>query len=312
MKHHNLKDPKVVDTPRRVRSIETMSPIGFSSVERGGLRIASDQGLLIEGQGLVSGLFDVTGTLSGSGDMDWSGDADFTGSVRANYFVVDGPNSYTQLNDAGFAFIKKLSGGSEAFAVTMSPNNGTSFNEGDIKMGALDVATSPGSMRLVVIDSNSKLWKGPVVGSGGGPGGGTDPGGGGDNPKGLIYPYPLNQAGDRFGWRDYPPSPWHRGIDWPKPHGTPIPACGDGTVIMAQDTGDLWGNYIRIDHGDGVWTAYAHLHYGGIYVSVGDTVTRGQIIGGVGTTGPSTGNHLHFEVWVDGERIDPEIYIGAE
>lgn len=320
----NLRDPVIPDTNRRVRDLEAASPIGFSSVDRGGLRIASDQGILVEGQGLVTGLWDVTGTLSGSGNLKWtgptnltgkvdvSGNADFTGTVDAFYFRVNNDGTITVVSNEGVAVTRAGSG-----QARVNPNdiyigaagNYARLTPGGAQVVGIDEASSPTSHDILLIDSNGKFLRGPKYAS---PGSGGDPGGGGDNPKGLIYPYPLAQAGDRYGPRDYAPSPYHYGIDWPKPAWTGIPAAGDGTVILSEDTGYLWGQYIRIDHGDGVWTAYAHMVDGGRYVSVGDTVTRGQIIGGVGTTGPSTGNHLHFEVWISGSRVDPEWYIGPE
>jgi murein DD-endopeptidase MepM/ murein hydrolase activator NlpD len=95
----------------------------------------------------------------------------------------------------------------------------------------------------------------------------------------------------------------HNGIDIGAPRNTPVVAANAGTVITrAYNSG--YGNYIVIDHGGNQVTLYAHLHT--FNVKVGDRVTRGQHIGGVGTTGTSTGNHLHFEISINGERVDPE------
>ena len=108
-----------------------------------------------------------------------------------------------------------------------------------------------------------------------------------------------------FGWRSNPfgGSPeFHQGLDIAAPTGTTVTAAAGGTVIMAQWYGG-YGNYILIDHGGGYSTGYGHLS--AIYVSNGQGVKRGQAIGAVGSTGASTGPHLHFEVRIDGKPVDP-------
>jgi murein DD-endopeptidase MepM/ murein hydrolase activator NlpD len=106
-----------------------------------------------------------------------------------------------------------------------------------------------------------------------------------------------------FGWR------WgrmHEGIDLGAAYGTPIAAAGSGTVIYAGWLGG-YGNLTVIDHGGGLATAYGHQSR--IAVSVGQQVARGEIIGYVGSTGHSTGPHLHFEVRVNGQPVDPLGYL---
>jgi len=108
-----------------------------------------------------------------------------------------------------------------------------------------------------------------------------------------------------FGWRSNPfggGPEFHPGLDIAAPTGTTVTAAAAGTVIMAQWYGG-YGNYILIDHGGGWSTGYGHLS--AIYVSNGQTVARGQAIGAVGTTGQSTGPHLHFEVRFNGKPVDP-------
>lgn len=108
-----------------------------------------------------------------------------------------------------------------------------------------------------------------------------------------------------FGWRSNPfgGSPeFHQGLDIAAPSGTTVTAAAGGTVIMAQWYGG-YGNYVLIDHGGGYSTGYGHLS--AIYVSQGQSVTRGQAIGAVGSTGQSTGPHLHFEVRINGKPVDP-------
>ena len=98
----------------------------------------------------------------------------------------------------------------------------------------------------------------------------------------------------------------HRGIDIPAPFGTPILAAASGTVISAG-WGGSFGNYVQISHANGYATLYAHMS--SIGVQVGDRVSQGQEIGRVGSTGRSTGNHLHFEVTRNGVLVNPLNYI---
>ncbi len=108
-----------------------------------------------------------------------------------------------------------------------------------------------------------------------------------------------------FGWRSNPfggGPEFHQGLDIAAPMGTTVTAAAAGTVIMAQWYGG-YGNYILIDHGGGYSTGYGHLS--AMYVSAGQTVQRGQAIGAVGSTGQSTGPHLHFEVRIAGKPVDP-------
>ena len=108
-----------------------------------------------------------------------------------------------------------------------------------------------------------------------------------------------------FGWRSNPfggGPEFHQGLDIAAPMGTTVTAAAGGTVIMAQWYGG-YGNYILIDHGAGYSTGYGHLS--AMYVSTGQSVQRGQAIGAVGSTGQSTGPHLHFEVRIAGKPVDP-------
>ena len=98
----------------------------------------------------------------------------------------------------------------------------------------------------------------------------------------------------------------HGGLDLAAPGGSPILAANSGTVIIAGYHYS-YGNYVVIDHGGGVSTLYGHSSK--LLVSRGQKVSRGQQIAKVGTTGRSTGNHLHFEVRINGQRVDPLPYI---
>jgi len=100
----------------------------------------------------------------------------------------------------------------------------------------------------------------------------------------------------------------HQGIDITSPCGTDIYAADSGKVTFSGWCSNGYGNYIIIDHGDNkTETLYAHCSE--MYVSVGDTVSAGQVIAAVGSTGQSTGNHLHFEVRINGTRVNPLGYV---
>jgi murein DD-endopeptidase MepM/ murein hydrolase activator NlpD len=97
----------------------------------------------------------------------------------------------------------------------------------------------------------------------------------------------------------------HEGVDIAAPTGTPIRAAAGGTIIYTGYMGG-YGNLTIIDHGNGLATAYAHQS--SIYVG-GGAVSQGTVIGAVGSTGNSTGPHLHFEVRVNGSAVDPMGYL---
>jgi len=95
----------------------------------------------------------------------------------------------------------------------------------------------------------------------------------------------------------------HAGIDLSGPLGTPIYATADGVVMNAGWNSGGYGNLIKIDHGRGIETRYGHLS--SIGIQPGQKVTRGQLIGRMGSTGRSTGSHLHYEVRIDGRAVNP-------
>jgi murein DD-endopeptidase MepM/ murein hydrolase activator NlpD len=95
----------------------------------------------------------------------------------------------------------------------------------------------------------------------------------------------------------------HPGIDLSGSYGTPIYATADGTVLRSGWNSGGYGNLVEIDHGRGITTRYGHMS--AILVSAGDHITRGQQIGRMGSTGRSTGNHLHYEVRIDGRAVNP-------
>jgi len=109
-----------------------------------------------------------------------------------------------------------------------------------------------------------------------------------------------------FGYRSDPfhaGAAMHPGIDLSGAYGTPIYATADGTVLRAGWNSGGYGNLVEVDHGRGITTRYGHMS--AVLVSAGQHVTRGQQIGRMGSTGRSTGNHLHYEVRIDGRAVNP-------
>jgi hypothetical protein len=123
-------------------------------------------------------------------------------------------------------------------------------------------------------------------------------------PVRFFRPVP-GPIGDRFGW--IPPGRWHTGLDFPEPKGTPIHAGGVGVVSFAGFNTGGYGNLVVITHRLGFESWYAHMSQ--IAASVGQRVSGGVTIGYVGSTGHSTGPHLHFEVRHFGTPIDPTPYL---
>ncbi len=127
----------------------------------------------------------------------------------------------------------------------------------------------------------------------------------------LSAPLPGAVVTSRFGTRMDPflgEPAIHTGVDFRARTGLAIPATAAGTVVSAGENGG-YGNMVEIDHGNGVSTRYAHLSE--IDVKVGQVVSKGTIVGKAGSTGRSTASHLHYEVRVDGEPLNPLTYIAA-
>lgn len=111
----------------------------------------------------------------------------------------------------------------------------------------------------------------------------------------------------RFGSKESIRTTAHKGIDIGAPNGTQIKAAANGTVTFAGYTTGGYGNLVVISHGNNIETYYGHASK--IYVKKGQTVTAGDVIAAVGSTGRSTGNHLHFEIRKNGNQINPQIYV---
>lgn len=129
---------------------------------------------------------------------------------------------------------------------------------------------------------------------------------------GGTFKFPLasyTRISDDYGWRIHPTlkvEQFHNGVDFAAPTGTAIYAAYDGNVVAAAYSTTM-GNYIMIDHGDGLYTIY--MHASALYVKSGELVARGEKIAAVGSTGRSTGPHLHFSVRIDGEYTTPWNYL---
>jgi murein DD-endopeptidase MepM/ murein hydrolase activator NlpD len=123
---------------------------------------------------------------------------------------------------------------------------------------------------------------------------------------GNVYIYPINgRRTSPFGWRNDPFTglrSYHAALDLAAPLGTPVKAAGDGRV-SATGYNSVYGNFIIITHSGGYQTMYGHLNK--ILIGKGAQVSQGTIIGQVGSTGRSTGSHLHFAAYKNGRAINP-------
>ena len=127
----------------------------------------------------------------------------------------------------------------------------------------------------------------------------------------MAWPVPsCHTVSSGYGGRIHPTTgkyKFHGGLDIPGSYGSAIVVANSGKVIWAGNRGDSYGNYVIIDHGGGVSTLYGHSSK--VLVSTGQSVSRGQRIANVGSTGRSTGPHCHFEVRINGSRVNPTPYV---
>ncbi|MBQ8527127.1 MAG: peptidoglycan DD-metalloendopeptidase family protein [Lachnospiraceae bacterium] len=126
----------------------------------------------------------------------------------------------------------------------------------------------------------------------------------------FCWPAPsYTRISDDYGWRTHPTlgvQQFHNGVDMAAPSGSPILAAADGSVVAATYNATM-GNYVMIDHGGGLFTIY--MHASALYVSSGQQVSKGDEIAAVGSTGRSTGPHLHFGVRLNGSYANPWNYL---
>ncbi len=132
-------------------------------------------------------------------------------------------------------------------------------------------------------------------------------GGGTHNPGTGVLGYPTNYRSISAGYPNYPSGRYHGGVDFPCPVGSNVYASDSGTVVMVKYLNYSYGFHILINHGKGLSTLYAHNSK--ILVSVGQNVSKGQKIAESGQTGNATGPHCHFEVRLNGNRVNPMNYL---
>lgn len=173
----------------------------------------------------------------------------------------------------------------------------TVTEDGIALTGIREVSSTDGLKWLGITNTGEVVKVAPGVG---GPGGS------------LQWPFPPSMVTSEYGPREVTiegASSFHEGIDFGAAPGAPIPAAGSGTVTTAGMSGGF-GNLVVINHGGGIETYYAHMQTTP-YVSVGQVVPRGHILGPVGKTGVSGGEHLHFEVHVNGSPVNPRSKLPA-
>lgn len=137
--------------------------------------------------------------------------------------------------------------------------------------------------------------------------GSNKPGSGNYNPGTGQLAYPTSYRRISAGYPNYSNGSYHGGVDWPCPTGTAVHAADSGVVVIAKKLTYSYGQYILIDHGNGLSTLYAHNS--SLVVGVGDKVSKGQIIAYSGESGNATGPHVHFEVRLNGTRVNPMSYL---
>ncbi|MGI6361678.1 MAG: murein hydrolase activator EnvC family protein [Bacillota bacterium] len=169
---------------------------------------------------------------------------------------------------------------------------------------AMEKASNEVAAELQALYNKGGGYNPPSNGGGNSSGGNYSPPKGGGSLSMPIANYSCISA--NYGY--YPSGGKHTGIDFAAPIGTPIYSAGNGVVISVKYLNYSYGYHVIIDHGNRISTLYAHMS--SISVSPGQTVSAGQKIGGVGSTGRSTGPHLHFEVRVNGNHTNPAPYIG--
>lgn len=318
--------PDLIRTIRRI----ARQTIQNASIGRAGIRVYDGGWIRIEDGGLqVTGTATVTGRLEGSGTFDWTGPMNLKGAQS-----ITGPTTFTgQMTVNGpwkmvgngeiTGNVKVLAGGTfkvgnllidpdDHGGMITLPNGGQVMANGNavevwspgpvrrgfsltpsaIHVFGANVASSAENVKWLAVTTNGELMT--VHPSVGGPGGE------------LRWPFPESTVSSEYGPRESPTpggSTFHEGIDFGIASGTPIPAAGSGTVVLAGVNGG-YGNCVIIDHGNGLRTLYGHMR-DTPSVSAGSPVARGQIIGLVGSTGISSGAHLHLEVHVNGTPVNP-------
>lgn len=135
--------------------------------------------------------------------------------------------------------------------------------------------------------------------------------------RGGVFPFPSKGriTSEYSPWRCVITCGPHKGIDIAAPHNTPVMAVADGIVTRSGVSGTSkkgFGWIVVIDHGKGISTIYGHMFQQDVKVKTGDQVKKGQLIGGIGNNGGSTGYHLHFEVKENGNHVNPRKYLNKK
>lgn len=265
-------------------------------------------GRIMIGQGPVGIILDgATGSLT-MGDVRIEGNRIFVGGMEldptsngGSIKFPDGPEVYADgttlaLYSVGTgAFIEV---GKDELNVRGPGLQGITVTAEGMKLDAVPTRPNGDGIRWYGEDADGFLVK-------------VNPGTGG--PVGsLMWVFPPSTVTSEYGPREVTiegASAFHEGIDHGVDEGTPIPAAGAGTVTTAGPSGG-YGNLVVIDHGGGLVTKYAHMQTLP-YVAVGQAVPRGHILGPVGNTGVSGAPHLHFEVHVNGQAVNPRSRLPA-
>lgn len=352
-----------------VRELRAMVTAGFTSITRGSLRVASEDGLIVEGTALVTGLLHVIGRVlvQGLGTLEVSSLIDLSGMLRVlgeilvpeggkitvgdirieggkiyvgASIVIDGTSG--RITAGGLTIDPEEAGGAIGFgggarliAADGSPGvrvqsggaweavvgaNGVSL-KGDIGDAALTLLSDRatlGADRIQISANELVLGVGAMDRSeavhylgrrSDGTTGWVSMASGGPTGAGLLrWPFDLSTVSKEFDTTDpsYTP-PGHRGIDFAVAGGTPIPAGGSGTVL-ATGFQEERGYFVILDHGDydgrNLTTRYYHL-IGPSPLTEGAAIAKSAILGAVGSTGLSSGNHLHWETRYDGVAENP-------
>lgn len=337
----NLNDPPMARERRKTQALQGGSPLSDSSITRGRLRIASDEGLLVEGIATIEGLIDVTGeqrvtgVLRGIADgskaarLIWAGTADFTGDVTARIFKVENGDFIALFNENGlrtegkgvlitpgqpdknFTYTQRMTHGGYEF--TNSLDQSATLSPTGLKISDLPESSSPTSMDIVLVNDDGRFYRGPKYAANTGGGGYEGPGG-----EGMKAPFSWATVTSEFGPRNIPgTSPFHRGIDfgnYPAVEGAAIAAPASGVVTDTWIHSDAGPYAFEIDHGvysDGARLTTQYWHCSSRSVSTGDTVTQGQVIATVGNLGNSYGAHLHWQAGVSGTWVNPRDFVAT-
>lgn len=334
-----------VDSGGRVEIVGTLQVDGESTVTG---QFTVDGPFTFNGDGSITGTLTITGPVTISGDVDLTGLMRVTGDIEvigdgkitiggivigegkitaggmtinpdtnggqiefgngrtinagSNYLGIYDGDRFVLFNASGvtvFAAGSTLSAGTEGVRVSDANGHSLSMDEDGITFdGARLLQSADEVAAWYGEDAQGRLVR--VSPSVGGPMGS------------LTWPFPPSMVTSEYGPREAPTegaSTFHEGLDFGAAEGTPIPSAGPGVVEFAGENGGF-GNCVVINHGNGLKTRYAHMQTLP-YVSAGQTVARMQIIGPVGQTGISRGAHLHFEVEVNGVKVNPRTKLPA-